>query len=419
MLPGWSEGREDALADLLGRDSMRVGAWIGAGGAALVLANLIFAALLGPDDFGSLTLVEALLSVGVGVSPLGHDTLAVRGELPATDRSLRLGVGPVVVGALLFCAGAYGFVHDQIGILILTGLLAGCVGGGMARYCAAFEQRAIRLDRAQMIDQSPLLLFLAAAAVCLLIGSDDLLFAAASISGGYAASGVVGVVLARTSGDGSAGRGEAQTAPGGDGAGRRTRWLKALTFLAISASGLLLGQIERFVIPRTLTLADLGTFGVAWTVAGSPYKLLSGGIGYALLPKLRTAEGREERSSLVRSEAALAAVLGGLGGLALLFLAPWVVDHLYGAKYPVDQSLVGAVVVLGASRVAYSVANSIIVGTGEGRTLTRFNVGSWLALGLAVVVAIGLARFGLVGILCGVSAGWLARTLLAVGLAPE
>lgn len=395
----------------VGLDSIRVAVWMAIGGGALTVGNLLFAGLLSATNFGKLTFFEALLSLGVGIGPLGFDSLAVRGELSSDNRSLLLGSLGAVAASSVLCFGAGLFYDLDLQILGLG--VFGCTGGAIGRVCAAFEQGEVRLDRAQAIDQLPSLVFVLLAVVSLIFGLGSFLIAVMAISVGYLASGVLGLTLFRLGYRGAPedtgkGRGEIHVLRG------KALWVRALTLLAISGSGLLLTQVERFIIPRTLGLAELGTFGVAWTVVGSPYKLLSGGIGYALLPKLRSSKGEEQSRRFVRRELKLALVLGGSVALPLLIAGPYIVTLLYGEKYPVSSSLVIAIVVLGFSRLFYGLANAIIIGRGSGEQLHKFNVASWASIVFTIFFAIWCSRWGLVGIILAVALGWVLRSICAI-----
>ena len=64
---------------------------------------------------------------------------------------------------------------------------------------------------------------------------------------------------------------------------------RGAAFAGLNASGLLLIQLERLVIPHVLPLADLALYGVLGAIAGSLFRVLQMGVGFSLLPRLRAA----------------------------------------------------------------------------------------------------------------------------------
>ena len=97
-------------------------------------------------------------------------------------------------------------------------------------------------------------------------------------------------------------------------------WGEALAFAGVNASGLLLIQLERLVIPHVLPLADLALYGVLGAIAGSIYRVMQMGVGFSLLPRLRAAATVVERRQLVAHEAKLVGamtIVGSAGNLVL------------------------------------------------------------------------------------------------------
>ena len=122
-------------------------------------------------------------------------------------------------------------------------------------------------------------------------------------------------------------------------------WSEALSFAGINASGLVLVQLDRLVIPHVLPLHDLATFGVLAAIAGSLFRVLSMGVGYSLVPRLRAAKTVLDRRHLVAHEAKLVSAIAVGGSVAI-----WVshsVDRaiLSGRQIPSERlSLVGGLV---------------------------------------------------------------------------
>lgn len=393
---------------LASRDSAQVAVWIGAGGLALMVGNLVLAGVLPAEDFGRLTLVEAILSVGVGIGPLGHDSLVVRREVPQRWESILLiGTGSLGLSAL---AGGVTYLLYEIGIVGSVLVSVGCLGGAVGLLCAAFDRADMNLNRAQAVSQLPFLAFAVGALVLWAVGDRAWLHSAAAIVGGYVLSGAVGLVLFQYRRHGADDI-EAER----DQQSWRDRWRKAFTFLGIVASGFILNQIERFIIPRALDLEELAVYGVAATLVLGPYKLLQGGIGYALMPRLTSTGDTRHRRSLVQRELQFAAGSSLAVGMCALVAVPFVVELLYADKYAVGVWLVAAVALVGGLRAFYGAVAATLKALGDEAQLHKYNVTGWASILVALGGGFGLAWGGLVGVTLGVSLGWAVRTLV-VGL---
>jgi O-antigen/teichoic acid export membrane protein len=188
---------------------------------------------------------------------------------------------------------------------------------------------------------------------------------------------------------------------------------EGLSLLGINAAALILMQLERVLTPRVLTLEDLATFAVAAALVGSPFRMLQMGAGYALLPRLSAASTPEERRQLVRSEAVAVVLMGGATAFLVWFAAPWIADWMLAGKYEIGTSLMIATLVSGGVKVMDSFATTPIRALGSARQLARLNLVSWACAGLGVVGGWLGARWGLVGLIYGVTLGWVARSAIA------
>jgi O-antigen/teichoic acid export membrane protein len=190
-----------------------------------------------------------------------------------------------------------------------------------------------------------------------------------------------------------------------------------VSLLGITAAALILMQLERLLTPRLLTLEDLATFAVVATLVGSPFRMLQMGAGYTLLPRLSTASTPEERRHLVRREAVAVMCIGGAAALVAWFAAPWIADRLLAGKYTISAALMIAMLVSGGVKIADSFATTIVWALGSARQLAMLNWVSWACAGGGVVAAWLGARWGLVGLMYGVTLGWVARGAIAGALA--
>lgn len=391
-------------------EAVKVAVWMGCGGAALALANLLFAGILSADEFGLLSLVQAVLSVGVGIAPIGFEKLAVRGELEREWSGLLFGTAVSGICAAMLIAGA-GTLYD-FQLILLAVLFLACIAGSLAKISAGFEQGAMRLDAAQAILQTPFLFFAVGSLVLLGLDVSSLPLAILLLIFGYGLSGAVGAYRF-----GAVFQLSGQTPGQSKEVARSEQLFRSVTFLSIGATEHLLLQLERLAIPELLTVADLGAYMVVWTIVGSPYKLLQGGVGYALLPQLRRSESFSERKQLMVKELSFAALLCLVGGIVLFPVAQWLIETLYGDKYPVGVALIGAVILLGCVRVFFEVGNAAVIALGKPRRLKIYHWAGWVSAVVGVIGAVALSFLGVAGVVIGVALGWASRLLCAFWIA--
>ena len=139
-------------------------------------------------------------------------------------------------------------------------------------------------------------------------------------------------------------------------------WGEALALAGLDASGLLLLQLDRLVIPWLLPLNALALFGVLSAIAGSVFRVLQMGVGYALIPRLRAATGVAQRRRLVRYDVLLVTGLMILGALAVAVAVPLVKHFLLHGKYDLKPPLVLAVVVSGIAKVLNAFGKALVAG---------------------------------------------------------
>jgi O-antigen/teichoic acid export membrane protein len=176
-------------------------------------------------------------------------------------------------------------------------------------------------------------------------------------------------------------------------------------------------QLERLLAPRLLSLEDLARFAVAATLVGSPFRMLQMGAGYTLLPRLRAATSPHARWKLVRHEALAVALIGGAGGVILLSAAPWIAERLLAGKYELSTGLMVAALVSGVAKLADAIATTMVWALASPRQLAMLNWVSWACAGLGVALGWLGARWGLLGLMYGVTAAWVCRGAVSGGLA--
>src|SRR3954465_7625513 len=116
-------------------------------------------------------------------------------------------------------------------------------------------------------------------------------------------------------------------------------WSEAFSFAGVNTAGLVLIQLDRLVIPHVLPLHDLATYGVLAAIAGSMFRVLQMGVGYTLIPRLRTATSVMERRRLISHEAKLVSAVVVAGSAVIWFVTPLVERWLLQGKYHLSGSL--------------------------------------------------------------------------------
>jgi hypothetical protein len=178
-----------------------------------------------------------------------------------------------------------------------------------------------------------------------------------------------------------------------------------------------LWQLERLVIPRTLSMEDLATFAVVAAIAGSPFRMLQIGIGHTLLPGLRACRNREDLRRLMKHEGAIAFAASSVSVLAVLVITPFIADRFLMGRYDITWALLTAVIITGLVKVANGFVSAIVQAFGSTTTLAKFNVLTWAGLFAGVLCASYGARYGVTGVVYGVGVAWLAMSAAALVLA--
>jgi O-antigen/teichoic acid export membrane protein len=185
----------------------------------------------------------------------------------------------------------------------------------------------------------------------------------------------------------------------------------------MNAAGLVLVQLDRLIIPHVLSLHDLATFGVLAAIAGSLFRVLSMGVGYTLVPRLRAAGTVMERRRLIAYEAKLVSVIIVAGSVAIWFLTPWIERSFLGGKYHLGGSLLAATLFTGIAKIMNTFTKATVSALATASEVSIVNLLGWVSVGVAIAAAIFGARWGLAGVIYGVGLGWLMRALTTSYLA--
>ncbi len=372
---------------------------MGASGAGFAGANLILARRLPETEYALFTLFLALVNLGYALAPAGIDTFVVRRPVEFGPLFLR----KVLIVTLLVgvCFGAIGyFGYDLSGPVSLLLALATAAGGVMSVAASRF-QGELRFGLSLSIAQSPnLVLLVAALLVVVLRGQGAGLAVVVSTAGFVVAAWYGWAILLR----------ERHAKPE---RGCEIAWGEAVAFAGVNASGLLLVQLDRLIIPHVRPVAELATFGVLAAIVGSLFRVLQQGVGYSLLPRLRSASGVAEQRRLLAHEARLVGVIALLGSAFIWVITPPVLHYLLADKYHLAPALIISGIVAGVTKILNAFSKAAVSALASQRELALVNYFGWASALLAVVAGMTAGAWGLAGVIYGVALGWLLRSVAA------
>ena len=374
-----------------------------ASGGVFAVANLVLARQLSESQYALFTLLLAFMNLGAPLAAAGLDGVAVRGHL-RFDRALfrRVAAASVLVALVLGAAAAtYETGLEGAALVVVTSAT-----GGLSVVAAAEFQRRQRFGFSLLLLQGPNLALLLAAGLAVALGTTSARLPLLVSGAGFVVFGWIGWALLLRE----------RAAPGGP---SRIPWGEAMSLAGSNGSAVLLGQIDRLLVPHLLPLEALATYGAISAVAGSLFRVLQRGVGYALLPRLRTAPTPRARRRLIATEAKIVGAVLLVGSLAIWAAIPIVEHWVLADKYRFSAGLVFAVIFVGLVRIVASVARAAATALCDGRELAALNWWGWGAIVVAVAAAAAGARWGLVGVTYGVGAGWLLRAVTTIWILPR
>jgi O-antigen/teichoic acid export membrane protein len=385
--------------------SLRASAALALGGVGFTLGNLLLARALSPDQYGLISLVIGVLSLACLAAPLGIDLVVARRGLQLDGRLRRSVVASsVVVGCATaaICAAVYGLPASLTGLILVA-----TAGLGLVQGAAAYFQGQQRFGIAVWLLQISNAVLVPVALITLLAGNASAVLPAALIAAGSLVGGLGSwwLVTAET---------RALVARG-------TRllglWREALSLLTITMASSTFLQLERLLLVPTVGVQGLALFGVVASLVISPFRMMQSAVQFTLIPGLRAAGGTRERRRLLIREIAVISFALACGSLIIWMVAPPIAHWFLGGRYDLSDALMVAAIVSGALKVLSAFATAVVVSLGDARDLRRLSVTAWMSIAVAVAGAFLAAPWGLVGVLYGISVGWIVRSLAAIALA--
>jgi O-antigen/teichoic acid export membrane protein len=373
----------------------------GASGLAFVGANLLLARVLSPEQFALVTLLVALGTLGYHLAPFGLDGVVLRGHVDAGWPLLKWAAAVAVTIGL--AAGLAAVAFYGITTALATLLFATTTAGGLMLIASAkFQSERRFVISLGLAAMAPNLLLLAGALATIATDWRTADLAFAILTFGLAAAAGIGWLLVlreRRSG-------QALAVP----------WSEALVLAGVSAAGMLFIQLERLVIPHVLSVADLALFGVLGAIAGSLFRLLQMGVGFSLLPRLRSAATVFERRALIVRGLRFAVVIAAVGGAAIFVLTPAIERWFLADKYQLSTALLAAALFSGIGKIAHAFARATATALATPRELALVNAAGWLSAALALGASVAAAPWGLTGVVYAVGCGWFAWAALSFTL---
>lgn len=399
--PGWM-GKATALFSR--SSSVIASGGFALSGAAFAVGNLLLARAMPTDDYGRFSLGLALFIVFSHMAPFGINQLMLRREI---DPSPRLLARLLAQGALMATLAGIG-AHVAYGLRLIDVLLIGLAitSGQLLWVTSAGLQKQHRRLAALGSLTAPDWILLAVGAGALMAppatATVPLVFYCLAVA-------LVGPLAW------SAFAAAHRLPMPPTGSFMTFRALAPLGFIAMG--GVLVGQIERLVIPSVLDLEALAMFSVLTSVAIFPFRLVTLGAGFALTPRLVAAPDGAARRQVVKHELQLIGF--ALAGISILVSAsaPYFARWVTAGRYEPDLVLVLAACLIGAAKVAEVLPRAIITACGTERDLVQLSGYLWAGIAASVLGALLGAWAGLSGVLVGMAAGNLAGATPAMAVA--
>lgn len=380
--------------------TLQSAAVVAAGGAGFAGANLILARTLPEAEYALFTLFLALVNLGFALAPAGIDTLVVRRPIEFGPRFLRKVTAVTSAVGLTF--GAIGFFGYGLSLTVALMLALAVAAGGIMSVAASQFQGELRFAISLSLAQSPNVVLIIAALLVLLVHAGDARLALIVATLGFVVAAWFGwSVLLR----------ERHAKPA------RTcaiAWGEAVAFAGVNASGLVLVQLDRLIIPHVRPLGDLATFGVLAAIVGSLFRVLQQGVGYSLLPRLRAASGVVEQRRLLAHEAKLVGAIIVAGSAFIWVVTPPVERYVLAGKYHLTPVLIVAAIVAGIAKIINAFSKSSVSALANQRELAMVNYLGWVSVVVAVVAGVVVGPRGLAWVIYSVALGWLLRAVASI-----
>jgi O-antigen/teichoic acid export membrane protein len=392
------------LRQLYRSAALRAATALGLGGVAFTLGNLILARVLSSQQYGLVSLVIGIVSVAGLAAPLGFDLAVARRGLqldPSWRRAVLLASIATAVATAVLAAIGYHLDASLLACVLIATIATGVTQSGAAHY-----QGQRQFGTALWIFQFSNWALVPVALITAVLGLDTAIAPCVLITVAAVISALAAWLLVSRHRQ----RHEAQPMPG-------MLFGEALSLMTIHVSNGVLLQLERLLLAPTVGMHELAHFGVVASLVGSPFRMLQGAVLFTLMPALRAMKTVQERRRLLRREILLVTGAIAGGSIVIWIVAPPLAHWFLAGRYDLSAALMAAALVSGVLKVCSAFATGTVVALAQDKSLRALSLVSWTAIGLSVIAAFAAAPWGLVGVLYGISAGWLFRSLVAMWMA--
>jgi hypothetical protein len=384
--------------------ALRAAVVLALSGVAFALANLVLARELPKEEYGRFSLLLAIITIGILTGPMGAQVIVNR---------LRMDPGPRLLGRTLVTSGLVGLALAvgaavlyplDFPLLLIIGVAT--VAGATKLVAVGHYQSRQRYGLSLLLSECTNGSVLIAAVVAAILRPGTAFVPAAIFAAGLWAFTFFGWWKVF------------QDRPRLDYPDPPFPWGEGFSVVGVVGASMLLGTMERLVIPRALGLPDLATFSVLATLAGSPFQMLNQGVGFALLPSLRAAENPVQRRHVLTQETLVVVGACLLSAAAVWWLAPIALHLFLAGRYELPAELILAAIVVGTFKPLGSLAVATVNAVGSSRSLAGLGAIAWAAAALGLGGAwLGVRWGGLTGLVYGAGVGWLFRAVASTWLA--
>jgi O-antigen/teichoic acid export membrane protein len=384
--------------------SLRTAAAMGVGGIGFSVGSLVLARVLPTQEYGLVALVLGIVAVAGLTAPLGLDQVAARRgiRLDAGWRRAALGACAATAVAAALIAGLV--YHLSPALMASVALIT--LALGIAQSAGGHFQGQQHLRTAVWVVQ--------------LLNGSLAIVALVALTVGLTSAGTVCLSLAAVAVLAAAWVWWLIRRRGGMVDRQPTAWGlrgEALSLLTVQACGSAFMQLERLLLGPIVGLHDLAVYSVLAALVSSPFRLLQAAVQFTLIPTLRVAGDAHARRAKIVREGALVFVTIAVGSVAIWVLAPPVARWFVAGRYTLSHALIAATLISGFIKVLSGFMTAVVVSCGEERRLRLLSFFSWGSIGISVAGAFLTARWGLVGVIYGIAAGWLIRCVITAWLA--
>jgi O-antigen/teichoic acid export membrane protein len=370
------------------------------GGLGMAVGNVVLARILPSAEYANVALLLALTQLGITLGPLGWPTLINRHGLTASAGLLARTLISSVSFGLLIAASARAFYN--LGIVLAMLLVLTVTLAAANRVAAALFQSRQAFGTSLLITQIHNWVLLASVPILLTPANPTASTVAGVAAFGYLITNLIAWRIAWVY-HGPSLRPETS----------RQLFTEGLSIVGSQVALSVMFQLDRLVIPRVLSLEDLATYSVVAAVAGSAFRMLQTGTGFALLPRLRACNDPCAARRLIRSEASVVLLISVIAATGVIVLMPLLAEHLLAGRYEIRVSLVVAITAVGFIRVWDGFAATAVTALGSSRELMYLSLIGWGAVLCGLASAWFARNLGLVAVVYGLGAGWLLHSIAA------